>query len=115
MPPGTTSLREAINFPEGPLRSGAPRPDSSSNEFCRTCHTATSFGGLTLEALELRADVPADDDPRRQPLQPLRRVFGNVPAGWIPAGATRPGGPTEAVQAPPEGIVVDAWLLPPAG
>ncbi len=115
VPLGATSLREAINFPEGPLRSGMPRPDSTSNEFCRTCHTPASFGGLTLEALELRADVPADDDPRRQPLQPLRRVFGNVPAGWIPPDAIRPGGPTEAVQAPPEGIVVDAWILPPSG
>lgn len=111
VPAGTTSVREAINFPEGPVRFGAPRPDSSDNEFCLSCHTAEGQGGLGLEALELRVDVMAEDDARRQPLQPPRRVFGNIPADWIPPGEGE-GSPTTALQAPPEGLVVDAWVLP---
>lgn len=113
IPAGTESVREAINFPEGPIRAGAPRPESSSNAFCTTCHTAESRGGLSLAALELRPDVMAEDDPRRQPHQPPRRVFGNVPAGWIRPGPG-PGSPAEPLQAPPEGLVIDHWVLPPA-
>ena len=112
IPAGTRSLRDAVIFPEGPIRYGAPRPDSTSNAFCTSCHTADSPGGLSLDALTLRPDVHAEDDPRRQPHQPPRRVFGNIPAGWIPAGEG-PGGPSAPMQAPPEGVVIDAWLLPP--
>ncbi|MEM9069823.1 MAG: hypothetical protein AAGE52_15020 [Myxococcota bacterium] len=110
-PAGTVSIREAINFPEGPVRTGAPRPDSSSNEFCLSCHTAEGRGGLGLDALEFRPGLLADDDPRRQPLQPPRRVFGNIPAGWIPPGEGM-GSPDTALQAPPEGLVIDPWVLP---
>jgi hypothetical protein len=113
IPAGTRSVRDAINFPEGPIRLGAPRPDSTSNAFCTTCHTAESRDGLSLSALELRPDVMAEDDPRRQPHQPPRRVFGNVPAGWIPPGAG-PGSPDEHLRAPPEGLLIDAWVLPGA-
>lgn len=107
-PAGTTPMRAAIHFPEGPLRAGAPRPDSSRNAFCLSCHHAEGRGPLGLAALEPRPGVLAEDDPRRQPSQPPRRVFGNVPAGWL-AGA-----PAEATQAPPEGLVIDAWVLPRA-
>ena len=107
-PTGTTPVREAINFPEGPLRAGAPRPDSSANAFCLSCHHADGHGPMGLDALALRPGVLAEDDPRRQPLQPPRRVFGNIPAGWLG------GNPAAAMHAPPEGIVVDPWVLPPA-
>ena len=53
----------------------------------------------------------AEEDPRRQPLQGLRRVFGNVPGDWIPPGAG-PGSPAQATVAPPEGLLVDRWTLP---
>ncbi len=112
IPAGATSVREAILFPEGPLRHGEPRPDSSRNPFCLSCHHADGLGGLGLEALEPR-DVLAEDDPRRQPLQPPRRVFGNIPAGWIAPGAG-PGSPDEASVAPPEGALIDRWVLPAA-
>ena len=111
VPVGTSSVREAINFPEGPVRYGAARPDSSGNEFCLSCHTAEGLGGLGLEALEHRPGVMAEDDARRQPLQPPRRVFGNIPAAWIPAGEGE-GSPVDALQAPPEGILIDEWVLP---
>lgn len=113
LPDGTTGVRDRILFPEGPLRAGAPRPDSSKNPFCLTCHHEEGRGGLTLDALVLDPGTVLEHDLRRQPMQPPRRVFGHVPAGWIPPGAG-PGGPSEAVQAPPEGLLVDPWILPPA-
>jgi hypothetical protein len=111
LPDGLVGVRDAILFPEGPLRSGVPRPDSSDNAFCLSCHHVDGRGGLTLEALERHPNVNAEDDPRRQPLQPPRRVFGNIPAGWIPSGDGA-GSPAEALQAPPEGLLIDRWVLP---
>ncbi len=110
-PAGTSSVRDVILFPEGPLRAGAPRPDSTQNQFCLSCHHSEGRGGLSLDALALNPDVAAEDDLRRQPLQPPRRVFGNIPAGWIPPGAGA-GSPDEAVQAPPEGFLIDRWVMP---
>lgn len=107
LPAGTTSVRAAIHFPEGPVRAGQPRPDSSANVFCRTCHTANGRGGLSLDALAFDPTRTAVEDLRRQPSQPPRRVFGNIPAGWLP------GSPDEALQAPPEGLPIDPWVLPP--
>jgi hypothetical protein len=112
LPPQTRSLREAINFPEGPLRAGAPRPDSSSNGFCLSCHTEAGKHGLGLAALQLDPTTDAEHDRRRQPTQPPRRVFGNIPAGWIPAGPG-PGSPAQSVQAPAEGLLIDPWIMPP--
>ncbi len=114
LPEGTTSVRGAINFPEGPLRAGAPRPDSSQNVFCHTCHEAHGKGGLSLAALDLDAGLTLENDPRRQPFQPPRRVFGNIPAGWIPPGAG-PGSPDAPSQAPADGALIDRWILPGAG
>ena len=48
VPTGATPVREAINFPEGPLRAGAPRPDSSTNTFCLSCHHAEGRGNYGL-------------------------------------------------------------------
>ncbi|MBK7976552.1 MAG: hypothetical protein IPK07_25890 [Deltaproteobacteria bacterium] len=109
-PAGTSGLREAINFPEGPLRAGVPRPDSTSNAFCRDCHHASGQGGLSIGALARDPNTPAELDTRRQPLQPPPRVFGNIPAHWVAPGAG-PGSPAEAFRAPPEGVLVDPWLL----
>ncbi len=113
IPDGAESLRDAILFPEGPLMAGAPRPDSSNNGFCLSCHTDGGQGGLGLDALEFRAGVLAENDPRRQPSQPPPRVFGNIPSGWIPAGLG-PGSPAGAMVAPNEGVPIDRWLLPNA-
>ena len=113
IPENTEGIREEINFPEGPIYFGEPRPDSSSNGFCLSCHSSEGKGGLSLEALRYDASLNAEDDPRRQPSQPPRRVFGNIPGGWIPSGQG-PGSPNEHSQAPTEGVVMDHWLLPRA-
>jgi len=113
LPPGTTSVRDAIIFPEGPLRYGEPRPDSTQNAFCLSCHTDQSRAGLHVSALAIDPSTPAEDDRRRQPMQPPRRVLGNIPPGWIAPGAG-PGSPAEHLQAPREGLPIDAWVLPHA-
>lgn len=95
------------------MRFGAPRPDSSTNPFCLSCHTERGIGPMGLEALEYRGDVPHEHDRRRQPLQPMRRVFGVIPANWIPAGEG-PGSPGETFIAAEEGELVDRWVLPGA-
>lgn len=113
IPQGTVSVRERINFPEGPLRAGTPRPDSTANPFCLTCHKVGGQGGLSTAALEYHPLVALEDDPRRQPMQPPRRVFGNIPAHWIPAGPGA-GSPATRIQAPAEGLLIDRWILPVA-
>lgn len=110
IPEDAERLREAIIFPEGPLRAGAPRPDSANNQFCLSCHSDSGIGSMGLGALEFRGDVLLENDRRRQPHQPPRRVFGNIPAGWIPPGEG-PGSPTEAMVAPSEGVLIDRWIL----
>lgn len=104
-PTGTVSVREAINFPEGPVVFDQPRPDSSNNAFCLSCHQSDGHAGLGLDALTLDPGVNAIDDPRRQPLQHLRMVHGNIPAGWLN------GRVTEAYQAGSEGFKLDPYLM----
>ena len=83
IPAGFTSIRESINFPEGPVVHNEPRPNSVDNQFCLQCHTAESQGGLGLDALTFNANLTAENDPRRQPMQPAARVFGHIPADWL--------------------------------
>ena len=111
IPAGTTSVRQTILFPEGPLRAGVPRPDSSANAFCLSCHSDAGIGPMGLGALAFRGTVTLENDRRRQPHQPPRRVFGNIPAGFIAAGEG-PGSPAAAMVAPPEGVLIEPWLLP---
>jgi hypothetical protein len=110
IPDGTRGLREAINFPEGPLRYGQPRPDSTSNAFCLACHHDAGKSGLTIEALAYRP-INVEDDERRQPSQPPQRVFGNLPANWIAPGHGL-GSPSHSDVAPAQGAKIDQWVLP---
>ena len=110
IPDGTRGLREAINFPEGPLRYGQPRPDSTSNAFCLGCHHDAGKSGLTVAALAYRP-VNVEDDERRQPSQPPQRVFGNLPANWIAPGHGV-GSPGHSDVAPAQGAKIDQWVLP---
>lgn len=107
-PLGTVSIRESLNFPEGPLYFDAPRPDTSTNEFCLSCHHDNVIPGLGTEALELNAVLNARDDPRRQPTQPPAKLYGNVPANWFE------GSPDYAFATGPNGIYLDEWVLPSA-
>jgi hypothetical protein len=112
LPEGAEPLRDAITFPEGPIRAGVPRPDSTGNAFCLTCHGDDGRGGMSTRALEPLPGVAAEHDRRRQPMQGPARVRGNVPAGWL-TGGEGPGSPAEPLRAPPEGLLVDPWVLPP--
>ena len=109
IPSGFRSIRESINFPEGPLVHNEPRPESRNNGFCLQCHTATAPAGLSLDALAFNSSLTAANDPRRQPMQPPARVFGNIPANWLGSGL-----PATALVAPEEGLSIDEALLPDA-
>ena len=127
LPVGTASLRDAIHFPEGPFYHNAPRPDSTQNQFCITCHSAPSANenthtvafknGLTIEALMLRP-VNAVQDLRRLPSQPPAVITGNVIAGMFDFITATPGSAAPAPQpltapAPSAtGYYIDQWLLP---
>ena len=106
IPTGLVSVRHSLVFPEGPLLHDAPRPDSTSNEFCLSCHTVSGKGGFSLGALTLNPLFNAADDPRRQPMQPDPKIYGNIPANWLgnglPATHTRSS----------TGFNVDTLLLP---
>lgn len=110
IPIGTTGLRDALVFPEGPLISSAPRLDSSNNAFCLSCHTNDSPEGLSIESLKIDHQITAPYDPRRQPLQPINKVYGNIPAGWIEEGPGA-GGPLEDTSSA-QGEWIDYWVLP---
>ncbi|MCC1498158.1 hypothetical protein J1C54_15155 [Alcanivorax sp. 1008] len=106
VPVGVAHLREAFNFPEGPLYHDAPRPDSSSNAFCLSCHTDDSkVRGLKVSALNLIPVLDAKLDFRRQPTQPPAKVYGNLPAYWFP------GAPAHASDAGFNGQFIDEWAL----
>ena len=100
-----TDLTGDINFPEGPLVYNQPRPDSSDNQFCLSCHSADSKGGLGLDALSFDRNLTHAEDPRRQPLEPVARVFGNIPENWLGTGV-----PRRDLVAPAEGFSIDEML-----
>jgi hypothetical protein len=108
--PSTTnmvSVRDAIRFPEGPLFWNAPRPDSSKNQTCLTCHSSQGLGGLTLTALSNNVTTE-DQDTRRQPFQPYPFVSGNIPPGLV----TFTGLPSSGTNTGSNSVPVDDWLLP---
>lgn len=84
LPTDVVSIRESIHFPEGPIYHDAPRPDSSTNEFCLACHSEAEdkIRGLSVDALRFR-EMLAKVDPRRQPLQPEPFITGTIPMEFI--------------------------------
>lgn len=106
---GLTTVRDALLFPEGPLVADQPRPDSSGNDFCLSCHVdeANDPGhprSLTVEVLQGGDEVDAWIDPNRQPMQPPPVLFGHVPAALF-------GDAADSV-APAGGYPVDCGLDP---
>ena len=91
LPNTMTSLRENILFPEGPLLYNQPRPDSTRNGFCLSCHASDNSGIRPISLLPSSLTfngVLMQNDERRQPSQPPARVHGNIPAqtwGSFPA------------------------------
>jgi hypothetical protein len=81
-PANVTLLREALHFPEGPLFHNAPRPNTTQNSFCASCHSSGGLGGLHTSALTYNGTV-LTSDLRRQPSQPPAKLFGLIPAGLV--------------------------------
>jgi hypothetical protein len=108
IPANTHSLRESIHFPEGPLFRNRPRPDSSRNTFCLTCHSSDGEQGLSDLTLDIIPGLNAPDDERRSPSQPFRRLFGNIPAGLV--DVVSPATPSSPRSAPAAGVNVDGYI-----
>ena len=98
-------IRSKLLFGEGPLYHDAPRPDSTINQFCLHCHDAKHPSRtLTDAALVSQPTLDASLDPRRQPMQSPRRLFGVIPAGLF-----GPSAPANTLQS---GALVDVFTLP---
>lgn len=102
-------VRAGLLFPEGPIYSDLPRPDSRGNAFCRTCHvTGHPTPGLRISK-PLRAgagETVLSDDGRRQPSQVPSRIHGFLPRGFL--------GLLEDFEAPVEGLLLDPLVVPSA-
>jgi hypothetical protein len=89
LPSGSTAMRDYLHFPEGDnaqLVWDKNRPDSRGNTFCTSCHTdgggqASSTLSKTFALSE--GAVQMYMDPRRQPMNPQRIVYGNIPSGYF--------------------------------
>ena len=99
----------ALRFPEGPLFSDRPRPDSRANASCLSCHLEGHPTPTLRRAAPLRSgqpDTALSDDPRRQPHQAPRRLHGVVPRELL--------GLPDDVAAPLDGLLLDPFLYPSA-
>jgi len=108
LPTEVVSLRKRLLMPEaGSMVFNLPRPDSSSNSFCISCHSDDGKGrrpaSLLLDALR-PINIPMALDPRRVPMDSAARVFGNLPAG------TWGGYPLASEIAPAEGKLIDEYI-----
>ena len=107
LPPQARSVRESMLFPEGPIVWNQPRPDSSNNGFCLSCHVDSSLAP-SLQVGALTADANGTwmvDDPRRQPSHPPVAVSGQIPADHY--GPLLPA--TDLVE---QGAQQDQWVFP---
>ena len=107
LPANAKSIRSQILFPEGPLEWNEPRPESSTNAFCLSCHVDSHVtSSLKVEALVKNPLLDMWEDPRRQPLQPPALISGHIPAGLYGSE------PQSDQIAPPEGEKQDQWVSP---
>ena len=111
LPTGSVAVGSQFLFPEGPIIVGVPRPDSSTNPFCLTCHADGNAAGLGVEALTQQSSHTLEEDMRRQPLQPLRMVYGHIPANFFSQNA--PESPITDLPAH-QGVNTDQYLFPAA-
>lgn len=97
-------ISEKIHFPEKDFHWNKPRPDSSQNKFCLSCHREGRKGGLGLEALE-PGSVPFHSDVRRQPnLWPMF-MSGNLPKNFYGEGK-----PLKNEKLPDQGIQISDFF-----
>ncbi len=82
----TECMRSLIHLQGIPLVWNDPRPDSVSNAFCLSCHTAENPSATMrpLDALTFDSGVEMHDDPRRQPVQPFPLLNGVIPQTYFP-------------------------------
>jgi hypothetical protein len=107
VPASMRSLRDALLAPEGPLTHARPRPDASGNPFCLSCHGEGRFLGLRLSALTPSPGVPMRDDPRRQPSQSLRVIYGTTTPESLAPSTLR-----EVLRPDRRGTLIDPFLHP---
>lgn len=94
------------------LKYGTPRPSELDNGFCKSCHFSPHpSASMSLDALVLRS-LPAQLDPRRQPLQPYPVVIGLVPPLWNESNGERFPKTAEVNGAPGKWLELDRYLLP---
>lgn len=112
IPTSTESLRQSYLFPEGPLRFNSPRPNSTGNKFCLSCHVSPYLDPRVPASLSLMALVPGtlslEEDRRRQPMEALRLTRGFIPANYFGTGL--PAG--SLTDQPGLGHLRDAWIHP---
>ena len=127
LPLGTSSMRDLLHFPEGPLHYNQLRPESTGNKFCGSCHTDN--GGQASQTLSNKCALgqlsqtlinqcglvaqPTTvmwQDPRRQPMNPQRLVYGNVPNAPVPYFNGQQ--PTQKQTITGAGISLDQWVFP---
>ncbi|MEE2903019.1 MAG: hypothetical protein VYC39_11845 [Myxococcota bacterium] len=107
LPAASVSVREQLIFPEGQFSFGQPRPDSSKNTFCLSCHVSTHTETLDINALVGIPGLAVEDDSRRQPMQHNRKVYGTIPVDLFSIGA-----PSQSIVAPSHGVLIDEWIFP---
>ncbi len=100
----------ALRFPEGPLYSDQPRPDSRANGNCLSCHLEGHPTPTLRRAGPLRSGDPGtalSDDSRRQPRQAPMRLHGFIPRELLDL--------SDDVVAPLDGLLLDPLLYPSLG
>lgn len=75
-----------------------------NNSFCLRFHNPVAVAGLHVDALRLDSRLTQFMDKRRQPMQPNRLIFGNVPGNYI--------GNPAPIQTTNYGVSVDAAMNP---
>ncbi|WP_281545434.1 hypothetical protein [Grimontia sp. SpTr1] len=108
IPRGTESLREEV-LDIHRLAFNEARPDSSENAFCKSCHVE-SDGPLSLQALKYLG-LPAQEDDRRQPMQPNPLIYGIIPPNLFGPGLPVRRINDDVRQKKPRGHFVDEWVL----
>jgi hypothetical protein len=85
VPKGISYLRHTIHMAGKSFAHNQPRPDSTTNSFCLSCHSNNSLvSGLKISApLKLMPTRKMTDDRRKQPTQPVAKIFGYTPVGFL--------------------------------
>lgn len=110
IPSGLEPVREKLLGIHGNLVFDSPRPSQEKNRFCLSCHVDKShnpFSEINNFALKFKPNLIMQKDPRRQPLQPLAKISGVIPADYFGRGM-----PSRELSALNSGRHIDEWLHP---